>query len=380
MRTIPLLPVAPRPLGEELLTCWQERVACHYGRTATELELWLDPGAGQSTDGFERRDFDPDAAMISLWAKACRMDECRIAKMARRCFTRPLDWYHIDRRHQAFCRLCLREDEDADRDHYVRCSWSHVEALACSRHRKELADFCGRCFGRAGFRFHCVEGRARLICNACSTIATRVEFGETDPEKMEFLLALCEEISAAVEGAAPSGSPGRDEIACAARLLWFPSQMNGKPFILWLGPIRPSGRNGMPLERCAPLATATLAWRTATLVGVAQLLDLAGARRLLGPPPAFLLNMFAPPDADMSSHRESHCERPDDKRPAETPIALRPDSEYRALAEEILESAEWLSVQSSSGAKRDRALGRLMSQTLNQASRDRAGGPDRARP
>jgi hypothetical protein len=185
---MPLLPVAPRPLDEELLSCWQERVACHYGCTATELEFWLDPSAGQSIDGFERRDFDPDAAIISLWAKACRMDECRIAKIARRCFTRPLDWYHVDRRHQAFCRLCLREDEQADRHHYVRCSWSHVEALACSRHRKELADFCGRCFGRAGFRFHCVEGRARLICSACSTVVTRAEFGATDPAKIDFLL------------------------------------------------------------------------------------------------------------------------------------------------------------------------------------------------
>jgi hypothetical protein len=59
-----------------LLSCWQERVACHYGCTATELELWLDPSAGQSIDGFERRDFDPGASIISLWAKACHMDEC----------------------------------------------------------------------------------------------------------------------------------------------------------------------------------------------------------------------------------------------------------------------------------------------------------------
>lgn len=377
---MPLLPVAPRPLDEELLSCWQERVACHYGCTATELELWLDPSTGQSIDGFERRDFDPDAAIISLWAKACRMDECRIAKIARRCFTRPLDWYHVDRRHQAFCRLCLREDEQADRDHYVRCSWSHVEALACSRHRKELADFCGRCFGRAGFRFHCVEGRARLICSACSTVVTRAEFGATDPAKIDFLLALSAEISAAIDVDVSCGSHRRDEIARAARLLWAPSQANGKPFILWLDPALPSGWSGRPLDRRAPLATATLPWRAATLIGVAQLLDFAGARQRFGPPPPFLLAMFARLDADVIPGRAARDKPPDGRKHPKKPIALRSNTEYRALAAKILMSAEWLSVQSASSASRDRVLGRLMSQTLDQESRDRAGGPDPVRP
>jgi hypothetical protein len=172
-------------------------------------------------------------------------------------------------------------------------------SAACSRHRKELADFCGRCFGRAGFRFHCVEGRARLICSACSTIVTRPEFGATDPAKIDFLLALSAEISAAIDVDVSSGSHRRDEIARAARLLWAPSQANGKPFILWLDPALPSGWSGRPLGRRVPLATATLPWRAVTLIGVAQLLDFAGARQRFGPPPPFLLAMFARLDADV---------------------------------------------------------------------------------
>ena len=60
MRTTSPLPVAPRPFDGELLSSWQARVACHYGRTAAELELWLDPSSGPDIGGFERRDFDPD--------------------------------------------------------------------------------------------------------------------------------------------------------------------------------------------------------------------------------------------------------------------------------------------------------------------------------
>lgn len=377
MRTISPLPVAPRPFDDELLSSWQARVACHYGRTAAELELWLHPSSGSDIGGFERRDFDPDEAVIRLWAEACRIDGRHIAGMALRRFTRPLDWYFLDHHRQAFCPVCLREDERAGRDHHIRCSWSCVEALACPWHQMALVDICGRCFGAAGFRFECVEERARLICSACSTTVTHVRFNSIGPEKVEFLLLLSATVTAAVEGFAPVGGPGRDEIARATRLLWAPSQADGKPFILWLDPALPSRWRGGPWDRAAPLATATLAWRTLTLIGAARLLDLAEARRRFGPPPAFLLKIFEAPQAEASSRRPALCGHPADARPS---ITLRSDADYRALAQEILESAEWRSVQGRSPATRNRVLGRLMNQALEPMSRGRAGGPGRARP
>lgn len=377
MRTISPLPVAPRPFDDELLSSWQARVACRYGRTAAELELWLDPSSGPDISGFERRDFDPDEAVIRLWAEACRIDGRHIAGMALRRFNRPMDWYFLDHHHQAFCPGCLREDEQAGRDHHIRYSWSCVEALACPQHQMALVDICGRCFGAAGFRFECVEERVRLICSACSTTVTHVRFNAIGPEKMEFLLALSATIAAAVEGTAPIGGPGRDEIARAARLLWAPSQADGKPFILWLDPALPSRWRGGPWDRAAPLPTATLAWRTLTLIGVARLLDLADARRRFGPPPAFLLKIFEAPQAEASSRRPALCGHPADARPS---ITFRSDADYRALAHEILESAEWRGVQVSSPATRNRMLGRLMNQALEPMSRGRAGGPGRAKP
>ena len=71
------------------------------------------------------------------------------------------------------------------------------------------------------------------------------------------------------------------------------------------------------------------------------------------------------------------CGHPADARPS---ITLRSDADYRALAQEILESAEWRGVQGSSPTTRNRVLGRLMNQALEPMSRGRAGGPGRAGP
>ena len=40
----------------------------------------------------------------------------------------------------------------------------------------------------------------------------------------------------------------------------------------------------MVRDRAAPLSTVSLDWRMATWIGVAQLLDRAGAREIFGPP------------------------------------------------------------------------------------------------
>ncbi|MER9606476.1 TniQ family protein [Mesorhizobium sp. M0243] len=373
------LPIAPRPFGNELLSRWQDRVACRYGQTAAELELWLDRRTDRPPIGFEKRDFKPADTMIRTWAQACRMAESPLAKMALCRLQRPLAWYLAAHR-QAVCPACLREDETGGHDHYVRRSWVHVEALVCARHGTALLDICGRCFSRAGFRFHCVEGKARLICANCSTVVTRVAPDKTSPERMDFLLALCREISLAVDALAPGGNANREGITRAARLLWAPSQANGKPFIMWLDPSLSSGWRGMPSERQAPLATASLAWRTATLIGAARLLDLARARQCFGSPPAVLLTMFSAGGMDVSLRAPGKEELPGEKKPSAKPIGLRSDAEYRVLAEKILTSPEWTQVRSAGRAARDRMLGRLMSQALDRAPRGQAAGHDPAAP
>lgn len=131
----------------------------------------------------------------------------------------------------------------------------------------------------------------------------------------------------------------------------------------------------MPADRMMPLATASLRWRVATLIGAAQLLDLADARDQLGEPAGFILDAFA-------AQRRITVARPS-PRPVEItpapqplePIRDRSDADYAGMARAILASPEWLKGQGSDRSRRDRLLGRLMAQALDQAPLTPAGAP-----
>ncbi|CCV04533.1 conserved hypothetical protein [Mesorhizobium metallidurans STM 2683] len=351
-------------------------MACRYGCTLREVESWLDPDPGQRGN-LIGRDFDPGDAMITLWARACRMDAGRLARMTLRRQARPSNWYIQDRWHQGVCPACLDDDHTAGRDHYLRRAWSRVEAIVCPRHLTMLREMCGHCFARTGFRFDCREGRGRLVCGSCSA---PVSFGRSDGVVLEwqgFLLALADTVTLAIEEG-PQGAAAKD-IMRAARLLWSSSQSGGKPFIAWLGQPRLSG-NDMPADRDEPLATASLQGRMLTLFGIARLLDLADARNLMGPPPVFLAEEFAAGDLSRSgAARRVVRQTRSVERPAKT-YAPRPDAEYRALAEQILASPQWRAVQGAARSVRERALARLMTEALDRAPRDRAAGLGPAAP
>lgn len=377
MRPVRVLPLAPRPYDDELFSSWQGRVACRYGCTLRDVDSWLDPDIDPARrGGLSGRNFDPGDAMITLWARACRMDAGRLAQMALRRQARARNWYIQDRWHQGVCTACLDEDRAGGRDHYLRRAWSRVELTICPRHLTMLRDRCGYCFARAGFRFDCREGRARLVCGACSA---PVSFGAADmvvSGPQSFLLALADAVALAVDEG-PQGTAAKD-IERAARLLWSSSQAGRKPFIAWLGQPRLNG-NDMPADRNEPLATAALPGRMLTLIGIARLLDLADARSRIGPPPFFLAEKFAAGELSRSAARRV-VPQPHNVECSATTCALRSDAEYRALAEQILASHQWKAVQGAGGVVRERALARLMAAALDRAPRGQAAGPDRAMP
>lgn len=377
MRPVRVLPLAPRPFEDELLSSWQERVACRYGCTPRDVESWLDPNIdGGRRGGLIGRDFDPAEAMILLWARACRMDTGRLARMALRRQGRTESWYIHDRWHQGVCPACLDEDRAGDRDHYLRRAWSRVEAIVCPRHMTMLRDTCGLCFARTGFRFDCRDGRGRLVCGSCSA---PVSFGGADravSARQSFLLALADSVALALDEG-PQGAAIKD-IMRAARLLWSPSQPGGKPLIAWMGKPRLSV-NDIPADCDEPLASARLSGRMVTLFGIARLLDLADARSRIGPPPLFLAEEFAAGDLSRSAARRAVRQPRNVERPATT-YAPRPDAEYRALAEQILASPQWRAVQGAARIVRERALARLMTEALDRAPRDRAAAPGPAAP
>jgi hypothetical protein len=87
-----------------------------------------------------------------------------------------------------------------------------------------------------------------------------------------------------------------DELMRAARLLWAPPRARSwsrTPFIARVAadaPRLPS--SGARADMSEPLATVPLGWRMVTLIGVARLLDLGGARQFLGSLP-FTLDRLA---------------------------------------------------------------------------------------
>lgn len=376
MRTALVLPVAPRPFEDELLSAWQERVACLYARTAADLESWVWTDSAQDrTYGFLRRDFSPDDHVIEGWAQMCRLPGERLWEMTLSRYTRPLAWYVIKPSHRGVCPACLDEDAACGQDHYVRRTWAHVEAVTCFRHGRSLRTYCHRCFGRAGLEFRERAGKARLVCVACLTVAASARVVQAT-ERPTFVEKIATSMTASVDGEAIDGLLATD-ILKAARLLWRPVEARGRPFIACTGLALPTERQGQP-EAAAPLATASLEWRVVTLIAVAQLLDLGSARNHLGPPSALLWRAWE------AEREKADAARLSAQPPAQPPkvnertfgqFVLRSDEEYRIIAGAMLAELELRLLQNMGKAARRRQLGRLMVQALNQMVGDRTAGP-----
>ncbi|MBZ7927069.1 TniQ family protein (plasmid) [Ensifer adhaerens] len=371
------LPVAPRPFEDELLSSWQERVACRYGCPVSEIERWLGHDRGHGREwSFARRDFQPDAATTTLWARACRMRAGELERLALARFARPASWYVGKSWRRGMCLDCLDEDAACGRDHYVRRAWSHVETAICPRHRRMLQDFCRRCFAQGRFWFACVKERATLVCAQCATTVSGRMTGIEEPAELDFLLALTAAVRATIAG--KERRAALDEITAAVQVLWAPSQANGKPFIAWLDLKRPFGRLPVFTVRCDPLASLSLSWRIVTLTAAAQLLDLVQARRRFGPPPVFLEREFA----EFRGGSIPQTALPSNSARGEgtaSKLRLRSDFEYRRMAEQIVTGAEWKAISNTKGRSRDRQLRRLMTQALDR-ERARSDGPRPAGP
>ena len=337
------LPIAPRPYDDELLSSWQGRVACRYGMDREALGLWLGlPEAVAAPRGFAAADYAPNPEVAAAWARACRLDPARVEGLAlqgRRALDRYVWAYEAGGAFVgcAVCPACLDEDAAQGRDHYIRRTWLQVEALLCARHDLPLVEDCERC-AAPGFRFVLLDGVARLACRRCGAAVHRIPQAWSDPS------------AKTVFGALGATEPDEDAMA-TARLLWSIPRpgIEPRPLISWLA-VQPRSVRGMARDRNAPLSTAALGWRAATWIGLAQLLDRAGAREVFGLPRFTLdqLNAWTPPTPPSPSSRDR--------------IRLRSAAAYRSMAERILARPEC----AASGVGRDRAVGRLMWEALGR--------------
>jgi TniQ len=286
------LPVAPRPFEDELLSSWQGRIACRYDLCADGLSERLGVAPHDRSIGFSGRDFAPAPAAVSAWARACRLSEGRVREMALSTRPRPMGLYvwgegrAVGAIRRPLCPACLEEDADAGRDHHIRRTWALVESCLCDRHGRFLSETCAHCHSALGFRFR-NRGGARLVCIRCqSAVRGLPAAGDAASPAIQGFFGRLSPLFAGSIECPPSTACA---VLRAARLLWASPRARGRsrtPFIARIASDAPSPPlTGAAEDRREPLATASLGWRMATLVGVAQLLDLGGARRDLGSAP-----------------------------------------------------------------------------------------------
>jgi hypothetical protein len=377
-----LLPVAPRAFEDELLSSWQGRVACRYDLEADDLAERLGATPRGRPVGFADRDFAPADAAVSVWASACRLADRQVSEMALSSRRRPVGLYvwgegrAVGAIRRPVCPACLDEDAEAGRDHHLRRTWALVERCLCDRHRRFLSETCPQCSSITGYRFRNRGGAARLVCIRCQGVV-RDALGRAASDEAQWFFRI---LSSAFAGAV-DGSPATvGAVLRAARLLWAAPLARGgsrTPFVARIvsGVYGPP-RTGAAEDRSEPLATASLGWRMATLVGVAQLLDLGGARQGLGSPP-FTLDQLAEWTGEARPAFRPRPARPVAGGPAHLRAPLRAPEEYLRLAQAILASEEWRNARSGPAAARRRMLGRLVNRALVERG-GRLEGGDRA--
>lgn len=378
-----VLPIAPRPMEGELLSSWQRRVACRYGLTSDGLAVLL--GAKPADDGiagFAERDYAPDAGQVRAWARAARLVEGALQALALSAGGRPPGCCVWGEGTQpgAFrmpvCVACLDDDAQRGRDHHIRRAWALVETVTCDRHDRVLSETCPHCLSNMGWRFKTCDQDARVVCLQCARVI-RSRGTSPAPADLRFREAL-RALSSGLNDAIDNEPSAAGEVLRVARLLWATPRGRGlTPFIARVLADRPLPSVEAQVDRSEPLATIPLGWRMATLIAVAQLLDLADARRDFGMA-AFSLERLMEWAGDNPSRRPIERARPVAAEPFRDRRPQRTMADYRAMADAILASKEWRQVQSQSAPTRQRMLGRLMTRALDRVPPVRGAALDPA--
>jgi hypothetical protein len=161
-----LWPIHPKPLADELLSCWLIRIARGFGTTAERFcrQVWsetvwkgdidVDPGehvlrvlAASTGTAYE------DVAALTLAAYGRRLsaplaalfDEAAGGKRLR------------------FCGVCLKEDAIA----YYRREWRLSFVAVCARHETPLLSNCGGCGRIVNLQQIPLDAESLAVCFAC---------------------------------------------------------------------------------------------------------------------------------------------------------------------------------------------------------------------
>ena len=159
------IPLAPRPFPDESVRSWIGRVAARYDLSPPALVAQLRDGQAVPVSRLASLDWQEDAALEHLLARATHLDRARIRRLRLVTEDGPKAalWH---RPLLAWCPTCACEDIARHGETYERAVWHLGCCAACPTHRLVLADVCPACaYGRVGFQ--AVAGRQRLVCGLC---------------------------------------------------------------------------------------------------------------------------------------------------------------------------------------------------------------------
>ncbi|ALJ39354.1 MULTISPECIES: TniQ family protein [Azospirillum] len=181
-----VLPLAPRPMEDELLSSWLSRVACRYDLDGGALRgLLTTPGGdAEGMASLHGLDYRPAREEITALAVAARLPVERLSALAlaRAHPTWPRHWFawdwgaldptngterYADALAPGWCELCLSEDRATGRHAYLRRHWAHAAVGFCHRHRLPLRHLCPFCGTASLLQFVPSDGGTRLYCGDC---------------------------------------------------------------------------------------------------------------------------------------------------------------------------------------------------------------------
>lgn len=155
------LPLAPRPIGGELLSSWLLRVAFANGLTLAQLADAIEsrfPEVSLQSTFLDERLSPPARAALAKFIRVPEAD-VKALELSQRFPRLPPEWVlrpangllgSPDRLAQrraryAFCPLCLQEMARATQTAWIRSEWACALHTHCVRHRLPLLERCAVC-------------------------------------------------------------------------------------------------------------------------------------------------------------------------------------------------------------------------------------------
>jgi hypothetical protein len=179
-----MLPVAPRPYRDELLSSWLGRIGCRYDLSATQvldlactdpgaqaalaidqvLDWQLSPALVQGLAGF----FQIEPAIVEGLSVKARHPGRAVGAFRWRKHDHPCcDSAQRQRLAVSYCPSCLADDLDESSEPYFRARWTLAGIGYCPRHSSLLVDCCRFCRSNNAPIWVCVGGKAQILCPDC---------------------------------------------------------------------------------------------------------------------------------------------------------------------------------------------------------------------